>query len=193
MTARKAGELAAGGVFATLKRLRDQWVLLVFMASALFWARDIYEEFADLPTRMAALGVEVGELRSGVERLSAGQAAATASRAAGQGVPGMGHAVQDGRPEDIVIVSLATDLSERNDCNTELAAFMVDSAGKRFSAEAELIQGEQDEESEGLAFGVKIHPRMDVGRAELLVQLIRKCGSRNMETSLRLPFRVLPR
>src|SRR5699024_6181482 len=63
MTARKAGELAAEGVWVTLRRLRDQWVLLVFAASVLFWARDVYDRFVDLPDRVARLeaGRAVGD------------------------------------------------------------------------------------------------------------------------------------
>jgi len=193
MTARKAGELAAEGVFGTLRRLRDQWVLLVFAASVLFWARDVYVEFVDLPARVTVLSSEVGELRSGVERLVAGQVAATAKGASARDGSGTRHAIENGRPDDVVMVSLAPAPWEQGGCNTEIAAVMVDAGGKWYPAEAELVERPEGEDSRELAFGVKIHPRMDVGRAELLAQLARKCVPRKGETSLRLPFRVLAR
>lgn len=193
MTARKAGELAADGVFGTLRRLRDQWVLLVFAASVLFWARDVYEEFVDLPARVAALSGEVGELRSGVERLVAGQVAAAAKGAPARDLPGTKHAIEHGRPGEVVMVSVVPAPWEQGNCAIGITAVMIDAGGKWYQAEARLVERPEDEVLKELAFGVKIHPRMDVGRAELLVQLARKCGPDRQETSLRLPFHVLPR
>lgn len=195
MTARKAGELAAEGVWVTLRRLRDQWVLLVFAASVLFWARDVYDRFVDLPARVAELGVAIGELRQGVERLEAGKAAVTVDRSPALAFPGTEHAIEDGRPGDVVTVALSPVERVRGDCrNGDLAAFMIDAGDKWYSVETDLVRVPQIEGSQKLAFGVKVHPRMAVGRAEFLVQLTQACGShRQVDASPRLPFRVLPR
>lgn len=195
MTARKAGELAAEGVWVTLRRLRDQWLLLVFAASVLFGVRDVYDRFVDLPARVEALGVAIDELREGVERLEAGQAGATFDGSPALIFPGTGHAVEDGRPGNMVTVALAPVEGVRGDCrNGDLAAFMIDAEGKWYSVETDLVRVPQIEGSQKLAFGVMVHPRMAVGRAELLVQLTQSCGSHSqVEASPRLPFRVLPR
>lgn len=194
MTARKAGELAAEGMFGTLRRLRDQWVLLVFASGVLFWARDVYDRFVDLPDRVAELAATIGELRSGVARLEAGRPGQAMDRSPALIFPGIEHAVEDGRPGGRVTVSLAPVQRVRGDCrNAELAAFMIDAAGRWHSVETDLARVPQVEGSQKLAFGATVHPRMAAGRAEFLVQLTQDCGShRQVEASPRLPFRVLP-
>lgn len=195
MTARKAGELAAEGVWDTLRRLRDQWVLLVFAASVLFWARDMYDRFVDLPDRVAALGQAVGELRAGMAQLDTGQASGTVDRSPALAFPGIEHAIEDGRPGALVTVRLGPVVRVRGDCrNSELSAFMIDAEGSWYSVETDLARVPQIEGSQKLAFGVKVHPRMAVGRAEFLVQMTQDCGMhRQVDASPRLPFRVLPR
>ncbi len=194
MTARKAGVLAAEGVWVTLRRLRDQWVLLVFAASVLFWVRDVYDRFVDLPARVEALGEGVDALRSGVARLEAGPAGPATDRSPALVFPGTQHAIEDGRPGDVVTVSLAPVERVREDCRTgDLAAFMIDARGKWYSVETDLARVPQIEGSQGLAFGVTVHPGMAVGRAQFLVQMTQDCGSyRQVDSSPRLPFRVLP-
>lgn len=195
MTARKAGELAAEGVWVTLRRLRDQWMLLVFVASVLFWARDVYDRFADLPARVAELGRSIGELRSDIARLEAGQDSRTVDRSRVLAFPGTEHAIEDGRPGDVVTVSLAPVERVRGDCRSSgLAAFMIDADDKWYSVETDLVRVPQIEGSQKLAFGVKVHPRMAVGRAEFLVQMTHDCERhRQVDVSPRLHFRVLPR
>ena len=192
MTARKAGELAAEGVWVTLRRLRDQWVLLVFAASVLFWARDVYDRFVELPARVAELGVAIGELRSGIERLEAGR---TVDRSPALVFSGTEQVIEDGRPGAVVTVSLGPVQRVRTGCrNSDLAAFMIDANGKWYSVETDLVRVPQIEGSQKLAFGVTVHPRMAVGRAEFLVQMTQDCGMhRQVDSSPRLHFRVLPR
>lgn len=176
----------------TLRRLRDQWMLLLFAASVLFWARDVYDSFAELPARVAELGKAIGELRSDIARLEAGQG--TIERSPALAFPGSQHAIEDGRPGARVTVSFAPVDRVRDGCrSSELAAFMIDAAGRWYSVETELVRVPQIEASQKLAFGVKVHPRMAVGRAEFLVQVTQDCGShRQVDSSPRLPFRVLP-
>ncbi len=195
MTARKAGEIAAEGVWGTLGRLRDRWVLLVFATSALFWARDVYERFVDLPARVAELGRALDDLRTDSARSDAGQIRPDVARSAALAFPGLQHAIEDGRPGDFVTVVLAPVVRHREECrNSELAAFMIDADGTWYSVETDLARVPQIEGSQELAFGVKIHRRMEVGRAQFHVEVTQDCGAqRRVDSSPRLHFRVLPR
>ena len=71
-------------------------------------------------------------------------------------------------------------------------AWMVDRNGQWFSVETAVapmpaLEGEAD-----LAFGVRVHPQMDRGRAQVLVQITFDCGThRQVETAPWLQFRVL--
>ncbi len=195
MTAREAGEIAAEGVWGTLRRLRDRWLLLVFVASALFWARDEYDRFVDLPARVAELGRVLDEMRSEFARNDAGQIRPAPDRSPALAFPGLRHAIGDGRPGDRVTVSLAPVVRVREDCrNSDFAAFMIDADGRWYSVETDLVRVPQIEGSQELALGVKVHPMMGVGRAQFLAEVTQDCGThRQVDVSPRLHFRVLPR
>lgn len=195
MTARKAGEIAVDGMWGSLGRLRDRWVLVVFATSALFWARDVYDRFVDLPVRVAELGRAMDELRMDSARLETGKIRAEVDRSAALAFTGQQHAIEDGRPGDLVTVVLAPVVRVREECsNRELAAFMIDSRGTWYSVETDLARVPQIEGAQELAFGVKVHPRMDVGRAQFLVEVTQDCGAHSqIDSSPRLHFRVLPR
>ena len=187
--------MTAEGVFGTLGKMRDRWVLLVFAASALFWARDVYERFVDLPARVAELGRAMDELRTDSARLATGQALADVDGSVALAFPGQRHAIEDGRPGDLVTVLLAPVERVRAGCrNSEFAAFMIDAAGRWYSVETDLVRVPQIEGAQELAFGVTIHHRMRVGRAQFLVEVTQDCGAfRQVDSSPRLHFRVLPR
>ena len=187
--------MAVEGVWGSLGRLRDRWVLVVFATSALFWARDVYERFVDLPARVAELGRTLDELRTDSARSDAGQNRPAVDRSAALAFPGLEHAIEDGRPGDLVTVVLAPVMRVREECrNSELAAFMIDAKGTWYSAETDLARVPQIDGSQELAFGVRVHPRMDVGRAQFLVEVTQDCGSHSqVDSSPRLHFRVLPR
>lgn len=195
MTAMKAGELTAEGVFGTVRQLRDRWVLLVFAASALFWARDVYERFIDLPARVAELGQALDELQTDAARSDDGQSGPGVNRSPALAFPGSRHVIGDGRPGELVTVVLEPVLRVREECrNSEFAAFMVDAAGRWFSVETNLLRVPQISGAQELAFEVKIHPRMQVGRGQFLLDLTQDCGShRQVDSSPRLHFRVLTR
>jgi hypothetical protein len=195
MTAKRAGEATVEGVFGSLGRLRDRWVLVVFAASALFWARDVYERFVDLPVRVAELGTALDELRTDGTRSEAERIRPDADRAEALAFPGLRHAIEDGRPGDLVTVVFAPVTRIREECrNSDFAAFMVDADGRWYSVETDLVRVPQIEGSQELAFGVKVHRRMDVGRAQFLVEVTQDCGAYSqVDSSPRLHFRVLPR
>ena len=194
MTAEMAGKAAVEGVWTTLRRLKEQWVLLTFFAGALIWARDTWDEFAALPALMreqagglAALETRVGRLEDAVARRPA------PDRSPVRGFPGTGHAIADGAPGAWTVLSWRPVEGLRGDCApAALDAWMVDAAGAWFAVETSLapmpaIEGETD-----LAFRLRIHPRMVPGRAQALVQVAFDCGThRQVETAPRLQFRVL--
>ena len=195
MTARKAGEIAAEGVWSTLGVLRDRWVLLVFGASALFWARDVYVEFVDLPARVAELSETVAALRSDVARFDPVEEDAGVEDAPALEFPGTRHAIEDGRPGELVTVSFVPAVRVRAECrNSDLAAFMIDADGRWYSVKTDLARVPQIEEPQELAFGVRVHPGMDAGRAQFFVEVTQDCGTHSrVDSSPRLHFRVLPR
>jgi hypothetical protein len=175
--------------------MRDRWVLVVFAASALFWARDVYEQFVDLPARVAELARALDELRNDGARSVTEQARPKDGRSAALAFPGERHAIEDGRPGELVTVVLAPVERVREECrNSDFAAFMIDADGRWYSVETDLVRVPQIEGSQELAFGARIHRRMDVGRAQFLVEVTQDCGAfRQVDSSPRLHFRVLPR
>ncbi|MEM7059409.1 MAG: hypothetical protein AAF557_17635 [Pseudomonadota bacterium] len=194
MTANKAGMLATMGFWRTLRRLRDQWVLLVFLATALFWMRDVYEQFTDLPVHVAELDTKIEELRRDITQLDTRLARAAPDRKPALVFPGTGHSIGDGRPGTFVTVRLQPAKRVRQDCRTMgLVAFMIDAQGRWFSVETDLLNPPQISGEQDLAFDVRVHPRMAVGRAQFLMQATQDCVSHlQIDTSPRLHFRVLP-
>ncbi len=192
MTAKIAGKLAAEGLWTTLKRLRDQWVLIVFAVTALFWARDFYEQFVDLPGRVEAQSRAIEVLRQELAQAEGLDGVRRVDRSPVLSFPGRQHGIDDGVLGAPVTVRLDPVHWDRNDCRTaDLAAFMVDSANRWYSVATDLVRLPQLTGEEQLAFGVMVHPRMTVGRAEFLVQITQDCGSHlQVDSSPRLHFRV---
>ncbi len=194
MTAKTAGRLAAEGLWTTLKRLRDQWVLVVFAATALLWARDFYEQFVDLPMRIQAQAEAIDALRQEIAEVGAGNedSARRVDRSPVLSFPGRQHGIDDGVLGAPVTVRLNPFHWGRDDCRTaDLAAFMVDSTDRWYSVATDLVRLPQLTGEEQVAFGVVVHPRMTVGRAEFLVQITQDCGSHlQVDSSPRLHFRV---
>lgn len=193
MTAKSAGTLAATGFWRTLKRLRDQWLLVVFLATALFWSRDVYEQFVDLPTQVVELQGTIGDLRQDISRLDTRLASTAPDRAPALVFPGSGHTVDDGRPGSFVTVRLNPAKRVRDDCRTTgLVVFMIDALDRWFTVETDLLHPPLLSGQQELAFAVKVHPRMAVGRAQFLLQATQDCVSHlQVDTSPRLQFRVV--
>ncbi|MEM9140213.1 MAG: hypothetical protein AAGB15_10325 [Pseudomonadota bacterium] len=195
MTAKRAGRLAALGFWRTLRRLRDQWLLLVFLATALFWMRDTYEQFVDLPADVAGLHTSIGALHDRIAHLEQNLEPIAAVRTDALAFPGTGHSIGDGRPGSFVTVRLAPAKRVRPECRaTGLASFLIDANGRWFLAETDLARMPHFSGSEDLAFAVRVHPRMAVGRAQFLVQVTQDCSTHlQVDSAPRLHFRVLPR
>jgi len=178
----------------TLRRVREQWVLLLFLTGTLLWARDTYDEFAKLPSLvrqqmsgLATLEATVTRLESEVKRRL------MEDHSPVLGFPGAKHGIDDGAPGVWTALHWFPVKRLRDDCvPSAIDAWMVDQRGQWFSVETAVspmpaLEGEAD-----LAFGVRVHPMMDRGRAQVLVQVTFDCGThRQVETAPWLQFRVL--
>jgi hypothetical protein len=194
MTAEMAGKVAVEGVWSTLRRVREQWVLLVFFGGALLWLHDTYEEFAKLPalvrqqmSGLAAVEATVARLETEVTRRL------EADRSPVLGFPGTGHGVEDGKPGAWTVIRWRPLRRLRADCSAlAVDAWMVDQSGRWFSVETSVAPIPVPEGDTDLAFGARIDPKMDPGRAMALVQITFDCGThRQVETAPWLQFRVL--
>lgn len=194
MTADDAGKVAFDGVWVTLKRIKEQWLLLVFMAGALFWARDTIDQYLPLPGLVGGLAARVEAINASVARLEqAGNTGAVGDRSPVLAFPGTGHDAADARPGEWAQVRLAPVRTLRDDCRpTGVWAYMVDSSGRWFAVDTELapmphLTGDAD-----LAFGVRVHPRMARGRARVSVQITHDCGTyQQVDTAPWMHFIVL--
>lgn len=193
MTAEPSGRGAAGALSA-FRRLREQWILIVALASALFWARDLVEAYVRLPADVARQGEAISVL---------------AARVAGVelrlGVPEGG----DAPPEDISPdahpgplegrAGLWTVLRWRSvyaldpDCIARAAsAVLVDAGGRWHTLETSLRPGPGRDGERSLALGVRPHASMGVGRARIRVRIVHSCsGQQREESSPWVPFVLL--
>lgn len=194
MTAEMAGRVAVEGAWAGLRRLREQWVLLVFFAGALIGLRDTYDEFAKLPalvrqqvSGLATLEAKVTQLDAEVmRRFTVDQSPVVA-------FPGTKHSVDDGAPGAWTVLHLRPVRRLREACvPRRIDAWMVGRDEQWFTVETSVtlmpaLEGETD-----LDFGVRVHPLMKRGRARVLVQVSFDCrGYPRVETTPWLHFRVL--
>ena len=193
MTARKAGKIAADGIWVTLKRLREQWMLLVFLATALYWARDFIDAMHDLPSRLERQERRIAVLAGEIATLGDAARSGSVHRPPVLAFPGTGHGIDDGRPGEQVVARLSPAQWLRDDCvTTGLAAFMIDAGDRWFSVTTSLARLPQLSGSQNLAFRVTIHPGMVVGRAQFLLQVTQDCGTHHqVDSTPRLHFRVL--
>jgi len=194
MTAEMAGKAAVEGGWTTLRRLKEQWMLMTFFAGAAIWARDVWDDFAPLPALVREQTRELGALEATVARLE-GEVTrgVVADRSPVLGFPGNRHAVADAAPGAWTVLHWRPVRALRADCVAEaVSAWMVDAEGAWFAVETALapmpaLEGEQD-----LAFRLRVHPGMTPGRAQAIVQVVFDCGShRQVETAPWLQFRVL--
>ena len=194
MTAETAGKAAVAGVWATLRSVRDQWLLVVFLAGALFGIRDAYVRFAELPASVSEQRTEVAELREQVARLNAAVARKNPARTeAVMEFPGNRHRVGDALAGEWTVARLVPTRPLRGDCRTVgVDAWLIDSAGRWFSAETGLRSVPKLTDETDLSFGVRIPGDAAPGRAQLILQLTHDCGSQvQVQAAPRLPFRVI--
>ena len=194
MTAEMAGKAAVDGAWVTLRKLKEQWVLLVFLTGALLWARNTYDEFAKLPSLVRQQMNGLSTLEATVTRLEAEvKRRLTEDHAPVLGFPGTKHGIDDGAPGAWTVLRWRPVERLRDDCLPSMIdAWMVDQSGQWFSVETAVAAMPALEGAAELAFGVRVHSLMDRGRAQALVQIAFDCGThRQVETAPWLQFRVL--
>jgi hypothetical protein len=189
-----AGRTAANGTWETLRRLKEQWVLIAFLAGAVFWVRDVYDDFVGLPDMvrrqmegLSALETTVAKLEAElVKRLNG-------DRSPVLGFPGVRHGIEDGVPGAWVFLRWNPVRRLRTDCfPVEIDAFMIDKTGRWYSVQTSmnpmpLLEGDED-----LAVGLKIPAGMTAGRARAGVQVTSNCGTHmQVEVTPWQTFRVL--
>ncbi|MBK0401286.1 hypothetical protein H0I76_18975 [Limibaculum sp. M0105] len=199
MTADTAGKAAVREIWAMLRKIRDQWVMIVFLTGALVWARDTWE-------RLAALPAAIDGIAAGVEQLTGQLAAAGALAGHGAGAPGgagragpvLGfpgerHGATDARPGEWSEVRLDPVRPTGRSCvPLELDAFVVDAAGRWFQAEATIGAPPVLEPEGDLAFGVRVPAAVPAGRAAIALSFVHDCGGDLVvDAAPRLPIRVL--
>jgi len=194
MTAEAAGKVAVDSVWGTLRRLKEQWVMLVFLTGALLWVRDTYGQFANLPELVrrqmdgfAALETTVTRLEAElVRRLDMEQGPVFA-------FPGSRHSVDDRVPGAWTVLRWSPVQRRREDCvPTRVDAYMVDRSGQWFSVGTALAPMPSVEGETELAFGVQIDSRMSRGRVRVGLQITSDCGARRqVQLTPWLQFRVL--
>lgn len=199
MTADTAGKAAVREAWTTLRKLKDQWVMIVFLTGALVWARDTWERLAALPVAIdgIAAGVEAlsGRLAA-VEALAAGGAAPAGGQVRAGSVlafPGERHRASDARPGGWSEVRLdPVRPTGRNCAPVDLDAFVVDAAGRWFQAEATIGAPPVLDPEGDLAFGVRVPAEVPAGRAAIAVSFVHDCGETlAVDAAPRLPIRVL--
>lgn len=193
MTTKTAGKQIVGSYWLTLKRLREHWVLIAFLSTTLFWARDVYEEFIFLPRKVEAIDKAVRGLTESFKRFESDGQVRESPRGQILSFPGLTHSVSDGRPGEWVDVHLFPVLARAHDCRPgSVLAWMIDSAGSWYSVKTDLMEWPKLGRLQELAFAVELHPRMETGRARFLLQIVHDCGGRlQVDSSPHLHFRVL--
>lgn len=199
MTADTAGKAAVREIWATLRKIRDQWVMIVFLTGALVWARDTWERLAGLPAAIdgIAAGVErlTGSLAA-VETLAERLAGAPEGRGRAGPVlafPGGRHGATDARPGGWSEVRLdPVRLTGQGCAPLRLDAFVVDAGGRWFQAEATIGAPPVLAPEGDLAFGVRVPAPVPAGRAAIAVSFVHDCGGDlAVDAAPRLPIRVL--
>jgi len=178
MTAEHQQEQAPPGVFARLKRIREQWLVVVALASALFWARDWVEVYAGLPARLdrQEVGLQSVSVRTGwLEAV----VSAWPGRAGGRSdrLPGVRFGLGTLSPGQTAVIAWPGGRPEERCTMHSATGVMVDAAEQWFPVTASLAP-EPNAETQGLAVAVAPHPGMEAGQARLKLRLTRECPDR---------------
>lgn len=194
MTAEIAGKAAIESAWSTLRRMREQWLLILFLTGALLWARDTYDEFAKLPPLVRQQMSGLAELRETVMRLEDQvKRRLLGDRTPVLEFPGTRHGIADSVPGQWTILSWRPVRRLRDDCVPKgLDAWIVDRRGQWFSVETAVSSLPALRDEVNLSFGVLVDPAVSEGRAKLTAQIVFDCGThRQVQTAPWLQFRVI--
>jgi len=195
MTAETTGK-AVCGAWATLKRLRERWILVTALVSGLFWAKDLVEIYARLPDDLARQSEAVTAVEARLDRLAAeirpglGRGAVTGM--ARGAIPAHGQTPDALGRGDWLVLRWRLDRSQGPGCTVgEATAVLTDAEGRVVAVPTGPIPLPGLEDGQGLAFGVKVRPRTAVGRARLRLLVVQSCPDRQRaRSSAWLDFRV---
>lgn len=193
MTAEMAGRAALDGVWGTVRRLRDQWLLIVFLSGAVLWARDTYDEFAKLPSLVRQQMSGLAELQATVTRLEGEvKRRLLGDRTPVLAFPGSRHGIADGRPGRWTTATWRPVRRLRDECVPRtVRAWIVDGEGQWFSAETAIRAMPALVDETDLAFWVRVPESASPGRAKLLTQVDVDCAThRQVESAPWLQFRI---
>ena len=155
MTAKHVGRNAVSGLWLMLKRLRENWILIAFVATVLYGARDVHDEALLLTERVKNLYSATEELRTGMARLEAGSQGRWSIIARRWRFRGLLHAATDGRPGEWVMARFRPVHALRPECQAAgMAAYMIDTDRRWFSVQTDLAGWPSVDSLEELAFGV---------------------------------------
>lgn len=181
------------GTLDVLKRLREQWMLVIALVSALFMARDLAEVYVRLPgdvrrqaETVAGLGVRVTGLEDRIGHVE------VAGSAPGQTAPSTLSGRLEGRAGSWTTLGWHSAAALDPDCALHRAdAVLVDTEGSWHALELHLERASVSAR-EGLAFRVRLHPRMELGLARVRVRVLHRCrGVDREESSPWTPFVLL--
>lgn len=181
------------GTLDVLKRLREQWMLVIALVSALFWMRDLAEIYARLPgdvrrqdAAVAGLTVRVSGLEDRIGHIeAAGSAPAPTS-------PSTLSGRLRGRADHWSMLAWHSAGALDPGCAVRRAdAVLVDADGTWHGLELHLERG-QAPPREGLAIRVRPHLRMGSGLVRIRVRVVHRChGADREESSPWTPFVLL--
>ncbi|GMG84761.1 hypothetical protein LNKW23_39770 [Paralimibaculum aggregatum] len=182
-----------GATLQALKKLREHWVLIAALVSALFWARDLVVLHARLPEEVSRQGAAVAALGTrvtGIELALGLAAPGGLPPMGGGGLSGPG-AGQAGR---WTALAWRSALAADPHCAPErLSGELVDAAGRRHALPARIRPDLPETGGGALGLGVKPHARMGVGQARFRLQVSHRCRGRiRAELTPWFPFLLQP-
>lgn len=189
MTADHSGT-GAVGVLTALRRLREHWVLIVALASALFWARDMAAIYGRLPAEMARHAQAVSDLADRI----AGLEARLDPLAGRDFLPGEGIGMIQGPVEGRYGITTMLHWPlvgppDRSCAARAVSAVLIDSGGVRHALDVQPDPQRDPLGDRSLALGVRPHARMGPGRAGIRVWMLWSCrGRMRVDRSAWLPF-----
>jgi hypothetical protein len=182
------------GVLSALRKLREQWVLIVALASALFWARDLMEEYARLPREVSRQGEAVKALSARVAGIETRLGVPEGGPAPRPGIaPDALPGPLEGRAGAWTVLRWRSVYALDPDCVPRSAsAVLVDGEGHWHALESRLRRDGQTPGERSLALGVRPHESMGTGRARIRIRLTHACsGLQREESSDWVPFVLL--
>ncbi|MGF1446531.1 MAG: hypothetical protein ACFBRM_10065 [Pikeienuella sp.] len=182
--------LQAAGLLTAAKKLRDHWLLVIAILSALFWLRDLVLRHAELPEIVAAHDLRLTEHGVRLDALEAAPDGRPWGHAPPEHAGGEVVGPLDGRPGAWSALEWRSAAAGDPSCTPEtVTAVLVDAAGRWHVLEATLAPGGRGRSASGLRLGLRPGFGPVSGPARLRLRLSFLCkGFPQVERSDWLPF-----